>query len=103
MYAIFRAGGYQYRADKGATLRIPVITADVGETVTFDDVLLAADGEDVKVGEPRLAGAKIEAEVVKHGRGRKVIVFKRKRRKNYRRKQGHRQGFTEVRIKDIVV
>ena len=103
MYAIFRAGGHQYRADEGATVRIPVITAEIGETVTFDDVLLAADGEDVKVGEPKLAGAKIKAEVVKHGRGRKVIVFKRKRRKNYRRKQGHRQGFTEVRIKDIVV
>lgn len=103
MYAIFRAGGHQYRADKGATVRIPVITAEIGATVTFDDVLLAADGEEVKVGEPKLAGAKIKAEVVKHGRGRKVIVFKRKRRKNYRRKQGHRQGFTEVRIKDIVV
>lgn len=103
MYAIFRAGGHQFRAERGATLRLPAISAAVGEMVTFGEVLLAADGEEVKVGEPTLPGAQVRAAVVGHGRGEKVIVFKRKRRKNYRRKQGHRQAYTEVRIEEIVV
>lgn len=103
MYAIFRAGGHQFRAERGATLRVPSLSVEVGATVTFDEVLLAADGEEVKVGAPTLPGAQVKAQVVRHGKGEKVIVFKRKRRKNYRRKQGHRQPFTEVRVEEIVV
>jgi large subunit ribosomal protein L21 len=69
--------------------------------VTFDQVLLANDGEAVKVGAPTVEGASVRAEIVRHGRDRKLIVFKRKRRKGYRRKQGHRQGFTEIRVEEV--
>ena len=101
MYAIIRSGDKQFRAEPGATVRVPTLAAEVGETVTFDQILLAGNGEDVTVGAPTVAGASVTAEVVAHGKGRKVIVFKWKRRKNYRRKQGHRQKFTEVRIGEI--
>jgi large subunit ribosomal protein L21 len=101
MYAIIRTGGKQFRAEPGKTLRIPSITVEAGETVTFDDVLLGASDDDVKFGAPLLDGAAVTAEVVKHGKGDKIIIFKHKRRKNYRRKQGHRQKFTEVRISEI--
>jgi large subunit ribosomal protein L21 len=74
-----------------------------GDSVTFDDVLLTSDGKDVQVGAPSVKGAKVKAEVVRNGRDRKIIVFKRKRRKGFRRKQGHRQGFTEIRVDEILV
>jgi large subunit ribosomal protein L21 len=102
-YAIIRTAGFQYRAEPGKTLRIPSVDAEVGSTLTFDEVLLGSDGNDVRAGAPLLDGAKVTAEVVKHGRGPKLVIFKFKRRKNYRRKQGHRQGFTEVRINDITL
>ncbi|HEX6069775.1 MAG TPA: 50S ribosomal protein L21 [Longimicrobiaceae bacterium] len=101
MYAIIRTGGKQFRAEPGHTLRIPALDAETGATVTFDEVLLGASDSDVKVGAPLLGGAAVTAEVVKHGKGEKIIIFKHKRRKNYRRKQGHRQKFTEVRIGEI--
>lgn len=101
MYAIIRSGDKQFRAEPGKTVKVPSLAADVGDTVTFDQVLLAGDGEDVHVGAPVLDGASVTASVVGHGKGRKVIIFKWKRRKNYRRKQGHRQKFTEVRIDEI--
>ena len=101
MYAIIRAGGHQYRAEPGKTLRIQSVDAQPGETVRFEEVLLGADGDTIKVGAPVVAGAAVTAEVVRHGRGEKIIIFKHKRRKNYRRKQGHRQNFTEVRVSDI--
>jgi large subunit ribosomal protein L21 len=103
MYAVFRTGGKQFRAEPGATLRVPSLQADEGAKVTFEDVLIATKGEEVVVGTPVLEGAKVTAEVLRHGRDKKVIVFKRKRRKQYRKKQGHRQGFTEIRVDDIVV
>lgn len=103
MYAIIRTGGRQFRAEPGQTLRIPSLQAEPGQTVQFDDVLLGADGDTVKVGTPVLSGAAVKAEVVRHGRGEKITIFKFKRRKNYRRKQGHRQGFTEVRVSDITL
>lgn len=103
MYAIFRAKGKQFRAEPDATLRIPSLDLEPGERIRFDEVLLAADGGEVSVGTPALEGASVEAEVVRHGRGRKIIVYKMKRRKGYRRKQGHRQKFTEVRIVGIDV
>jgi large subunit ribosomal protein L21 len=103
MYAIIKSGDKQFRAEPGTTIRVPSIAADVGASVTFVEVLLAGDGEDVHVGSPALDGATVTGEVVAHGKHRKVIIFKRKKRKNYRRKQGHRQKYTEVRIDEIHV
>lgn len=100
-YAIIRTGGKQFRVEPGTTLRIPSLPGDAGAKIEFNDVLLGSDGKASKVGVPTLSGAKVTGEIVKQGRGEKIIVFKFKRRKNYSRKQGHRQGFTEVRIKDI--
>jgi large subunit ribosomal protein L21 len=101
MYAIIRTGDKQFRAEAGKTVRIPALEAEVGESVTFDQVLLAGSDDDVRVGTPTLAGASVVGEVVGHGKGDKIIIFKWKRRKNYRRKQGHRQKFTDVRIGEI--
>ena len=103
-YAIFRSGGKQFRAEPGKTLRIPSLKGEAGTTVEFSDVLLGTDGDNkVRLGVPTLSGAKVTGEIVKHGLGEKIVVFKFKRRKNYARKQGHRQGYTEVRIKDITL
>ncbi|HEX8245891.1 MAG TPA: 50S ribosomal protein L21 [Longimicrobium sp.] len=101
MYAIIRIGGHQYRAEPGKTIRIQSLDTEPGQTVQFGEVLLGADGDTIRVGTPVLSGASVSAEVVRHGRGEKITIFKHKRRKNYRRKQGHRQGFTEVRVNDI--
>src|SRR5919106_6167789 len=101
MYAIIKTGGKQYRAEPGKTIRIPSLVGEPGAKVTFNEVVLGADGDRVEVGVPTLNGASVTGEIVKHGRGDKIVVFKFKRRKNYARKQGHRQGFTEVRIKSI--
>lgn len=103
MYAVFRTGGKQFRAEPGKKIRVPTMDVEAGGSVTFDDVLLASDGKDVQVGAPMVKGAKVKAEVVAHGRDKKIIVFKRKRRKGYRRKQGHRQGYTEIRVDEILV
>ena len=100
-YAIIRTGGKQFRAEPGKSLRIPSLLGDAGTAVEFNDVLLGSDGTSVRTGIPTLSGAKVTGEIVKQGLDDKVIVFKFKRRKNYARKQGHRQKFTEVRIKDI--
>jgi large subunit ribosomal protein L21 len=102
-YAIIRTGGKQFRAEPGKTLRIPSLDVEAGDNITFDEVLLGSDGAKVFAGAPLVSGAKVTAEVVKHGKGDKIIVFKFKRRKNYAKKQGHRQGFTEVRINDITL
>jgi large subunit ribosomal protein L21 len=101
MYAIIRSGDKQFRAEPGKTIRIPSLDAAVGDTITFDEVLLAATDDGVQVGTPVVGGAAVTGEVVAHGKGEKIIVFKWKRRKNYRRKQGHRQKYTDVRIGDI--
>ena len=100
-YAIIRTGGKQYRAESGKTIRVPSLPGDAGAKVTFNDVVLGSDGDKTMVGAPALKGASVTAEIVKQGRDKKIIVFKMKRRKNYARKQGHRQGFTEVRIGQI--
>jgi large subunit ribosomal protein L21 len=100
-YAIIKTGGKQFRVESGRTYKIPSLVGDAGSAVEFNDVLLGNDGKAVKTGVPSLSGAKVTGEIVRHGRGDKIIVFKQKRRKNYARKRGHRQGFTEVRIHDI--
>jgi large subunit ribosomal protein L21 len=101
MYAIFRAKGKQFRAEKGKTLRLPLLGAEAGSKVTFDEVLLSSDGETIRTGAPLVSGAAVHAEVVGDGKEPKIYVFKFKRRKNYRRKTGHRQRYTEVRITDL--
>ncbi len=100
-HAIIRTGGKQYRVATGGKLRVEKLNADIGSTVTFDQVLLVGNGEAAKVGAPYVAGAKVVAEVKAHGRGKKVIIFKFRRRKGYQRKNGHRQHYTEVMITQI--
>ena len=100
MYAVVKSGGKQYRVAVGDKLRVEKLDVSTGETLQFDDVLLIADGEDVQVGSPTVA-TPVVARVTGHGRGKKIRVFKMKRRKNYRRTQGHRQAYTELRIAEI--
>jgi large subunit ribosomal protein L21 len=102
-YAIIRTGGKQFRVEPGQTIRIPSLVGEAGGSVEFNDVLLGSDGNNVRTGVPTLSGARVTGQIVKHGRGEKIVVFKFKRRKNYAKKQGHRQGFTEVRINDITL
>ncbi len=101
MYAVIKTGGKQYRVAKDDVLTIERIAGDAGSTVEFTDVLLVGAGEDVKAGSSLPAGAKVTAELVEQTRGPKVIVFKKRRRKNSRRKRGHRQDLTTVRITGI--
>ena len=102
-YAIIRTGGKQFRVEPGKTYRIPSLVGDAGSQVEFNDVLLGSDGKAVRTGVPALSGARVTGQIVRHGRGEKIVIFKHKRRKNYARKQGHRQGFTEVKISDITL
>ena len=102
-YAIIRAAGKQFRVEPGKVVRVPSLAGEAGTKVTFDEVLLSSDGSAVQTGAPVLKGAKVTGEIVRQGLGDKIVVFKFKRRKNYARKQGHRQGFTEVRINKISV
>jgi large subunit ribosomal protein L21 len=101
MYAVIQTGGKQYRVSEGDIVRVELLEKDVKEAVVFDRVLLVGDGGDLKVGKPTVQGAKVEAEVVAIDRAKKVVIFKKKRTTTYQRTQGHRQGYTEVRIKGI--
>jgi large subunit ribosomal protein L21 len=102
-YAIFVAAGKQFRAEEGKTIKVPLLDAEPGSKVTFDQVLLASDGKHVQAGQPTVKGAKVTAEVVRHGLGKKIRIFRFARRSGYRRHAGHRQDFTEVRIADVKV
>ena len=102
MYAVVKTGGKQYRVQTGESVRVELLAAEVGASVSFDQVLMVGEGENVRVGAPFLAGAKVNATVVSHGRGEKERIFKLRRRKHYQKTQGHRQSYTEVRIDDIV-
>jgi large subunit ribosomal protein L21 len=102
-YAIIRTGGKQFRVESGKKYRIPSVVGEAGGSIEFNDVLLGSDGQNVRTGIPTLSGAKVTGEIIKHGLSDKIIVFKMKRRKNYAKKQGHRQGFTEVQINDITL
>ncbi len=102
-YAIIRTGGKQFRVEPGKTYRIPSLVGEEGGQVEFNDVLLGSDGSNVRTGVPALSGARVTGQIVRHGKGDKIVVFKFRRRKNYARKQGHRQGFTEVKISDITL
>lgn len=101
MYAVIRTGGKQYRVAEGDVLSVERLPGEVGESISFDDVLLVGEGTDLKIGTPNVDGAKVEAEIVLQARARKVRVFKFKRRKNYKRMKGHRQYFTRVQVKSI--
>jgi len=101
MYAVIQTGGKQYRVSEGDILRVELLEKDPKQAVIFDQVLLVAEENDIKVGMPVLKGATVEAEVIRHDRAKKVFIFKKKRTTTYQRTQGHRQGFTEVRIKGI--
>lgn len=100
MYAVIQTGGKQYRVAEGDTVRVEKLVGDVGDTVTFDHVLLVG-GDAVKIGKPHVAGAKVEAKIVAQARAPKIIIFKFRRRKNYRRKTGHRQPLTALHITSI--
>jgi len=101
MYAIMTSGGKQYRVQEGDVLRLEKIDGDVGASVSFDQVLMVSDGEEVQLGRPILEGATVQAHIVEQDKAKKILVFKYKRRKRYRRKQGHRQPYTAVRIDKI--
>ena len=101
MYAVFKTGGKQYRVAQGDQLRVEKLPGNVGDAVTFDQVLMVG-GDALKLGKPLVGGAKVEAKIVSQGLGKKLIVFKFRRRKNYRRKTGHRQPFTALEITGIV-
>ena len=101
MYAIVNIQGHQFRVEPEATLRVPLMDGEPGSTVTFDQMLMHSDGDLVAVGQPHVAGGSVTAEILGHGLDKKIRVFKKKRRKNYRRNKGHRQPFTEIIIKSI--
>ena len=101
MYAVIKTGGKQYRVVAGEKIKVEQIPADVGAEITLDEVLMVGEGESVNIGTPLLAGAKVTAKVVAHGRGPKIKIFKMRRRKHYQKHQGHRQNYTEIEISGI--
>ena len=101
MYAIIETGGKQYKVQNGDQIRVEKLDAEIGSTVVFDKVLAAGEGSDIKVGTPYLDGLTVEADVVESGKGDKVIIFKYKAKKDYRKKQGHRQPYTLVEITSV--
>jgi len=103
MYAIVRTGGKQYQVAQGDQLRVETLAGNVGETVELDDILLVADGDNVKIGQPQVEGAKVTATIVEQDKAKKVMVFKKKRRKGYKVKNGHRQQYTALRIDGISI
>jgi large subunit ribosomal protein L21 len=103
MYAVIRSGGKQYRVAPGETVRLESVAGEIGAKVELGNVLLVENDGNVQVGNPLLANAKIEATVLEHDRAKKILVFKKKRKKQYRRTQGHRQNYTAVRIDNIIV
>jgi large subunit ribosomal protein L21 len=103
MYAVIESGGKQYRVSEGDVVRVESLSDSIGDEVSIEDVHLVADGSNVHVGQPTVAGARVTGTVVGEGRGRKLVSFKKKRRKGYKRKIGHRQNYTALRIDKIVV
>ncbi|GLQ33695.1 50S ribosomal protein L21 [Litoribrevibacter albus] len=101
MHAVFVSGGKQHRVQVGESIKLEKLEVETGASIDFDRVLLVSDGQDVKIGEPELKGAKVTAEVVAHGRHKKVSIIKFKRRKHHMKRMGHRQWFTEVKITGI--
>lgn len=101
MYAVIETGGKQYRVQEGDTIFIEKVAGNEGEALSFDKILLVSNGEEVKVGKPYVDGVSVQGNIVEHGKAKKIVVFKFKRKKDYRKKQGHRQPYTKVRIEKI--
>lgn len=101
MYALVKMAGRQFKVSPEQVLRVPRLDGNVGDAVEFNEVMALGEGEGMKLGSPYVDGARVQAEILRHGRAAKILVFKKKRRNKYRRLQGHRQGFTEIRIKGI--
>jgi len=98
MYAVFQSGGKQHRVSEGQVIRLEKLEVETGAQIVFDKVLMVANGENIQVGAPFVEGATVKAEIVEHGRGDKIKIVKFRRRKHYRKQQGHRQWFTDVKI-----
>lgn len=103
MYAIIRTGGKQYQVAPGERLRVEKLVGNIGDSIEIEDVLMVADGDDIKVGQPVLAGAKVSAKIVEQDKAKKIVVFQKKRRAGHRVKNGHRQPFTSLEIQGITV
>jgi large subunit ribosomal protein L21 len=101
MFAIVETGGKQFRVQEGLTVNVSKLDAEAGAEISLDKVLMAGEGEELKIGAPYVEGAQVTCEVVEHGRDKKIIVFKKKKRKDYRKKQGHRQDFTTIKVTAI--
>jgi len=103
MYAIVNIAGKQYKVAEGDKLQVARLSSEVGDKVNFDNVLLTDDGKNIKIGKPAVKGAVVSAEVLEHGRHKKILVYKKKRRKGYQRKNGHRQDFSAIKVKSIKI
>lgn len=103
MYAVIKTGGKQYRVSSGEKIKVEQLAADVGSQITIDKVLMVSDGDKVSIGKPLVKGATVQATVINHGRGEKVRIFKMRRRKHFKKQQGHRQNFTEIQVDQISV
>ncbi len=101
MYAVIKTGGKQYRIEEGQVIRVETLKAEVGEKVDFSEILMVANGDDIKIGAPIVEGAKVTASVLEHGRHKKVEIIKFKRRKHHMKRQGHRQNYTAIKIESI--
>ena len=101
MYAVIKTGGKQYRVSSGEKVKVEQLAADIGSQITIDQVLMVADGDKISIGKPLVDGAKVQATVVNHGRGDKVKIFKLRRRKHFKKQQGHRQNYTEIQVDQI--
>lgn len=101
MYAVIRTGGKQYRVSEGDVIRVETLAAEAGSSIELDDVLMIANGDDIKIGTPVLDGAKVTADVTAHGRHKKIEIVKFRRRKHFDRRTGHRQNYTELKITGI--
>lgn len=102
MYAVITSGSKQFTVKEGETLKLEKLPAEVGSTITFDNVLMVSNGDDIKLGKPFVKGAKVTATVVDHGRHKKIVIIKFRRRKHHKKQMGHRQYYTEVKIEQIV-
>lgn len=101
MYAVVKLAGKQFKVSTDQVLKVPFTGGDVGQSIEMNDVMAVGEGDDMKLGSPFVEGASVKAEVLSHGMGRKIVVFKKKRRKKYRRNKGHRQAYTEIKITSI--
>ncbi len=101
MFAVIKSGSKQFKVESGSIIKIDQIEGDAGQKITFDHVLLVANGDDVKIGQPTVKGASVEGEILEHGRDKKVVIFKKKRRQGYSRKKGHRQNITSIKVSKI--